>query len=63
MQNLRIGSTITITVGKSQTSDMSSYQGATVNNITDAYVEFLPVGATSSVAYPWHRVLSISVYE
>lgn len=60
MQSLRIGSTVSITVGQSQTSDIASYSGATVTNVTDAYIEYTDAGGGLHV-YPWHRVLSITV--
>ena len=60
MQSLRIGSTIAISVGMSQTSDITSYSGATVTNLTDSYIEYTDAGGTLHV-HPWHRVLSITV--
>jgi hypothetical protein len=60
LQSLRIGSIVAISVGTSQTSDINNYSGATITNVSNAYVEFTDAGSGLH-AYPWHRVLSITV--
>lgn len=61
MQHLRIGSTVNITTGTPQSSDISTEIGATVTNLTSSYIEYEASGSSTGTVRPWHRVLNVAV--